>query len=321
MLSFVSPLSSAHKMNVSVSKSYEPHELKLLQTGYTIPVGTSGAKVTLDTMISRSQPSSANFGSNLQIYGSENRMGASASVPVLRGRYYNLYGNLDFTSRNVESTSSLNLTDTMDRIRKVSTGFVLDFSDVLQGMNIIRVDGVHGLPVFGATRKEQGNKSRPTGDPRFYLVNFFASREQHIFGPFSLYGLAHGQVSFSPLLSAERFRGGGMPYNKAYPNSAITGDSGVEEKLEFRYTKPMENFLKHYMVYFYASQIQIWNRTEEVAEKKKGKANAIGIGGRATFQSGPTLELEYGRPTTATVNNQRYKSKILMGFTYAMNNG
>jgi hemolysin activation/secretion protein len=211
----------------------------------------------------------------------------------------------------------------MDRIRKVSAGFVLDFSDVLKGMNIIRLDGIHGLPYLGATRKTQQNKSRLKGDPRFYMVNFLVSRDQHLFGKFSLYGLVHGQAAFSPLLSAERFRGGGMPYNKAYPNSAITGDSGIEQKLELRFTQPVENFLKHYMLYVYTSQIRIWNRAIQpgLGETQKASASGIGIGGRATFQGGPTFELEYGRPTTSIVNNIHYKSKILMGFTYAMNNG
>ncbi len=322
LLSFVSPLNATHKINVSGSKTYEPHELKLLQTGYTMPVGKRGAKVTLDSMVSRSQPSSQNFSSDLQVYGSEDRLSLSSSAPLLRGRYHNLFANFDFTYRNVKSTSSLRLTNTMDRIRKVSAGLVLDFSDVLKGMNILRVDGIHGVPYLGATKRTQGTKSRPGGDPRFYMVNFLASRDQHLFGPFSLYGLAHGQVSFSPLLAAERFRGGGMPYNKAYPNSAITGDTGVEEKLELRFSQSVENFLKNYMLYCYASQIHIWNRgLKQVGETHRQTLRGIGIGGRATFQGGPTLELEYGRPTSGLVNGMRHKSKILMGFTHSINNG
>ena len=111
-----------------------------------------------------------------------------------------------------------------------------------------------------------------------------------------------------------------MPYNKAYPNSAVTGDSGIEGKLELRFIQPMENFLKHYMLYTYFSHIRIWNRSEEIGEKKSELARGMGIGARATFQSGPSIELEYGRPITAVVSNTRYKSKILMGFTHSLNN-
>jgi hemolysin activation/secretion protein len=318
-LSITSPLNATHKINISGSKSYAPRELRLVQTGYSLPLGVNGTRLTLDAMISRSQPDmSAQLG-NRKIYGSEERVGVSASVPIMRGRYHNLYGNLGFTSRNVISTSSIGLDKNTDRIRKLSLGFVFDFSDFFKGVNIFKVEGLKGLPVFGGSLKKDSGKSRQQGNPTFSLVNFFVSRDQSLFGPFSLYAMLNGQVSAHPLLSSERFRGGGMPYNKAYPNSVLTGDSGVETKLEFRYMKPMEHFLKYFMLYAYASEIQVWNRTLEQGEKKYEKARGIGLGARAAFQSGPTLELEYGRPTTGRVNNKRHKSKILMGFSYSMN--
>lgn len=318
-LSIPSPLSATHKINISGSKSYAPKELRLIQTGYTLPLGVSGTKLTLDAMISRSQPNNQTFVSNLQVYGSEDRVGVSAAVPVMRGRYHNLFSNLGFTSRNVTSTSTTAVNNTKDRIRKLSLGFVLDFSDFLKGVNIFKIEGVKGVPVFGTTTKTDGKKSRKQGDPRFSLVNFFVSRDQSLLGPFSLYAMVNGQVTFNPLLSSERFRGGGMPYNKAYPNSAVTGDSGTEAKVELRYTRPMEHFLKYFMLYAYASEIQIWNRTIEIGEKKFEKARGIGLGARAAFQDGPILEIEYGRPTTSKVSNIHYKSKILMGLSYSMN--
>lgn len=319
MLTVTSPLHATHKINISGSKSYDPHELKLLQTGYTVPVGFEGAKVTLDTMMSRSNPSTAAFSSNLQVYGTEDRIGLSGSAPLVRGRYHNLFSNITFTARNVESKSSIGLTNTKDRIRKLSLGFVLDFSDVLKGLNILKFGFIKGVPVLGATKNNSTTKSRLSGRPDFSLTDFFASRDQHLFGSFSFYALIHGQVAFNPLLSAEQFRGGGMPYNKAYPNSAITGDSGVEWKTELRFIRPVEQYLQNYMLYAYFSEIRIWNKVPQAGEKKSGRARGIGVGARATFQSGPTLEFEYGRPITSLVNNQHYKSKVLLGFTYSLN--
>lgn len=318
-LNIPSPLSATHKISISGSKSYAPKELRLIQTGYTLPLGVSGTKLTLDAMISRSQPDMSSFLGNRKNYGSEDRVGVSASVPVMRGRYHNLFGNLGFTSRNVLSQDTVGLTNKTDRIRKLSLGFVLDFSDFLKGVNIFKVEGVKGVPVFGTTEKTSDKKSRAQADPRFSLVNFFVSRDQALFGPFSLYAMMNGQTAFNPLLSSERFRGGGMPYNKAYPNSAVTGDTGTEAKLELRYMHPMEHFLKYFMLYAYASEIKIWNRTIEIGEKKFEKARGIGLGARAAFQDGPTFEIEYGRPTTGKVNNIHYKSKILMGLSYSMN--
>lgn len=318
-LSVTSPLNATHKINVSGSKSYAPREMRLIQTGYTLPLGVSGTRLTLDAMISRSQPDNTGFLSSRQVYGSEDRAGISASVPLMRGRYHNLYSNIGFTARNVTSSSNSIIDTKKDRIRKLTLGFVLDFSDFFRGVNIWKIEGVKGVPVFGGSKKGSANKSIAKADPNFSLVNFFVSRDQTLFGPLSLYAMANGQVSAHSLLSSERFRGGGMPYNKAYPNSALTGDSGVETKVELRYTRPMEHFLKYYMLYAYASEIQIWNRNVEIGEKKYEKARGIGLGARAAFQDGPTLEIEYGRPTTGKVSNTHYKSKILMGFSYSMN--
>lgn len=319
MLSVSSPLNSTHKINVSGSKSYDPKELRLLQAGYTLPLGTRGAKLTLDTMASRSKPSTDGLPVDLKNYGTEDRIGVSTSVPLVRGRYHNLFLNAGFTARNVESTSLNETSNSMDRIRKASLGLLLDFSDALQGVNILRLEGVKGVPLFGTTARTSGRKSIAKANPRFSLVNYFISREQFLGGPFSLYGMVHGQKAFSTLLSSERFRGGGMPYNKAYANSALTGDSGMEGKVELRYSGTMDDFIKHYMFYTYFSQMKTWNREPDYGEKNSERARGLGVGARATFYGGPTLEFEYGRPLSNVVGGNRVKPKFLMGLSYSLN--
>ena len=186
-----------------------------------------------------------------------------AFYPIIRSRDMNLNVGLSFEARDSTSdvlasdqssdTSTASSSDvnsaiasiasstlsrhkfTNDRLRSVTAKINFDFADEWGGVTQIIPSFTRGLNIFQATDKTS-DASNPLAPAEYSKFNLYLSRNQHLFGKFSLFAALSGQLSDSLLSSYNQFQLGGSQFGRGYQPGIIQNDNGVAFAIEPRFT-------------------------------------------------------------------------------------
>ncbi len=203
--------------------------------------------------------------------------------PFIRSRSQNLYGDIGFDARNLESSNSLESEDRRDHIRAVRVGARYELLDTLFGVGINSADLVisKGVDWLGASDEGDTRLTRLLGDPTFTKANLELQRLQHIVSNVNLLVAATGQWANNPLLSSEEFGVGGISYGRGYDPSEITGDDGVAAKVELQWNDPVKiQYLDNLQLYSFYDFGKVWNKDATTLAGKIDSLASVGFGAR-----------------------------------------
>jgi hemolysin activation/secretion protein len=90
------------------------------------------------------------------------------------------------------------------------------------------------IRALGGTDASQFAVKRYNADPNYIILRPSLTRQQVIFGNWSLVGKVDGQVASGPLISNEQYAGGGVDSVRGYTEAERLGDNGARASLELR---------------------------------------------------------------------------------------
>ena len=226
---------------------------------------------------------------------------SSLSFPVIRSRALNWY--LHGRAHYIDSRTKI-LSDILydDRLRTLTLGTSFNASDHFRGYNAIAFDWVHGFKMWGATRKDSVEKSRPRGKSNFDKVMLTLSRIQNFNHRWSMLFSLDGQVSADHLLSPEQISVGGGFYGQAYDPSEISADTGGKGRAELRFDflhTPTIHQSQVFIAYDYGSVIYLHH---EPGESIRQTLSSYGGGWRLNLWGHMALTLEAARPVAREVD-------------------
>lgn len=228
---------------------------------------------------------------------------------------------LDFKNLRNDLYNAAALTrETRDKIRNLRLETTFDMADSLGGVNLVNVSVTQGIKNLGAEIKTgtgSQQSTRPDGRLDFTKFELSLSRSQTLGGGFSAFAQVNSQYAATSLLSPERFSFGGAPFARSYESNFLSGDSGIEAKLEVRYTQPFDNFFKWVQLYGYYDYGMVWNNKPLGSEKAFLAAPGVGGGIKTKLMYGFSSHLEYGFPLKERVNTNKAKKRLYFGLTYS----
>jgi hemolysin activation/secretion protein len=236
----------------------------------------------------------------LDVRGQDKAFTLTLAHPFIRSREKNLSAGLSFRYEDV-TTEELGVRVADDRIRSLSAHGSYDFSDAWRGITQITGGMSHGLPIIGATPDDNPIPSRIDGKTDFVKFNLAASRKQELPRGFSILAQAEGQYSPDSLLASEQFAFGGLPFGRAYDPAELTGDSGLAESVELRYTPAIAaTYLRTAQFFTYYDAGQVFNHIHPTLPGTLTAASA-GLGVRVTPTPFLFTSLQADKPLTRIV--------------------
>jgi len=265
------------------------------QVSHEEQLDDDGTKLTLSGGRTRTNPGYKL--KDFDVQGEDVTLAADISHPFIRSRQSNLYGDIDFDTRNTD-TDELEQFQTGDRLRVLRAGGAYDFVDNFQATNKIQTQISKGFGWFDSSTPD--TRSNLRGQTNFYKATAQASRQQPISGPFALYIAGTGQLSSDALLSAEQFGLGGAQFGSAYDPSEITGDSGAAGRVELQFTSATQANLGYQLYGFYDIG-KVWVRDAAAGTKPEQSLADAGIGTRFMILEPLSASLELAFPLTRAV--------------------
>lgn len=143
-----------------------------------------------------------------------------------------------FDFKQIQNFALSSLTS-YDKLRIVTTGFLIDHYNPAQGRDYLNVRMGVGIPHFlGGLKATALHSSRPPSGGRFILFNADYDRLQHLWKDCYLY--LHGSLQYSPnqLTVPEQLYIGGSDTVRGYPLACALGDWGYYANIELRIPPP-----------------------------------------------------------------------------------
>ncbi|WP_435640266.1 ShlB/FhaC/HecB family hemolysin secretion/activation protein [Micavibrio aeruginosavorus] len=283
----------------------QPMELAYFAAGYSQPLGTRGLRLDFDASYTKTEPGYTL--DEFDVKGNASFLGIELNYPVIRSRNTNLYTMFSFDMRDVDTRNNIEDTRT-DNIRALRTGMRLEKLDRVfgAGLNLLDLELAQGLDVLGASSKNDPNKSRPDGDPRFTKLNLELQRLQRLANQWNLLLAARGQWSNGPLLSSEEFGVGGMGYGRGYDPSEIIGDEGIAGKVEVQWNLPGEfGITNSHQLYGFYDAGRVWNDDPTNAKDKANTATSAGVGVRAKIGDTTNVDMTVAVPLNRSVQTMK----------------
>ncbi len=273
----------------------EPKELQLFDLALSVPIGGEGTLLSLGARHNFSYPGGAL--ANLEMRSESTAGRLALSHPFIRTRSETLRGEAGLTVREAETTLS-GQTFNEDSLRVLSLGGTYDFADSWAGANLLQVMLHQGLPVFGATRRDDPLASRAGGRSDFTRITAFASRVQPLIQDIAVAAAVDAQWSPHRLLSSEEFGVGGSQFGRAYDPSELTGDSGAAGRIELQYSPaPLHDWFGYHQLYGFWDIGAVWNHEPGPTHDRRSMASA-GIGVRFNIADALNASFELAKPLT-----------------------
>ena len=277
-------------------------ELAYGAISYTQPIFSDGTKIEL-----RASSTSTNPGFDLtqfNVKGSSQVFSAKVTHPFVRSRALNVYGDIAFDWRDVDSKNDLEPTR-QDRIRSLRLGGKVEFLDTLLGfgINSIDVQLSQGLTFPGASDKNDPLITRPAGDPQYTKMTAEIQRLQRVASGVNLLLAGSGQIASNALLSSEEFGVGGQGYGRGYDPSEIVGDEGFAAKAEIQWDAPYKvPMVEDYQLYGFFDAGRVYNFDSTTQDLVRESISSTGLGVRADFSGGTSGGLSMAIPLTRNVD-------------------
>ncbi|HBR68284.1 MAG TPA: ShlB/FhaC/HecB family hemolysin secretion/activation protein [Rhodospirillaceae bacterium] len=281
-------------------------ELGYFAASYEQPIWNRGTVIEVLGSHTNTRPghSLAEF----DVEGRSNFASVKVTHPVIRSRTTNLYANLGFDARNVNSKN--NIEDTRrDRIRAIRAGGRVEILDTLLGLlgvgiNTANVEVSRGVDILGASDKGENNLTRPQGDPTFTKVEGGLQRLQRLTSNVNLLLAGRGQYSANKLLSSEEFGIGGINSVRAYDPSEIIGEHGIEGKAEVQWNEPYPvEGIENYQLFTFFDAGRIWDEDSTTNDLERESVTSAGFGVRADIttqtQAGAAVAFPLNRDVEA----------------------
>jgi len=201
-----------------------------IQTQYTVPLNTDGAKLSLSYATGAFLAGQElNF---LDVRGRATMYGILGSMPLHR----TLTGKSDlafgYWSKSTNNTV-LGLTSSHDEVRELLAAYTSSWSSQ-SAASFLSVSMTTGLgPWLGGTTGGDPLASRQGATDSFLRLNADYSRIMKLGGPF-LVLRGNGQWSTSPLLIPEQYALGGPDSVRGYEQAEFLGDAGYSLSAELR---------------------------------------------------------------------------------------
>lgn len=302
------PWNPEHDLQLRYSQGYHQAEMWSGGIGYTLPINSEGTSFGVDMDVVRSRPAGAL--KQFNVATRENEFSAFLMHPFIRSQDLNLYGNIEFEHTNqvryIKATHEVK----KERSRRAKFALIGQWSDQMRGTNYIKASLIKGLRGMNSVGMTYINRTRPRATAHALYYTLDLKRMQHLWGNFSLGLHLVGQYANSSLLDIDRYRSRGFPFNGAYTPAALSGDSGLEGKIELAYTRQDLESLKFLKVFGYFSQIKVWNRYRDVGEESSACAKGLVFGSQMTLSNKMTAALMYGHPFDGPVGNKSINPQI-----------
>lgn len=254
-----------------------PKEMKYYDLSYTALLGSNGLNVTGGKSYSLTHA-----GFTLQpakIQGTATTYYVNASYPMIRARDASLTLNGGFSYLD-STVTSLGTLLYIDHLRVANFGGIYSFADRLNGVNNIDLHLRQGLNLAGSTTNTHSTlTSRFGGSAVFTKLTTLLSRQQPIYGRYSVFAQFSGQYAHEPLLASEQFTFGGSQFGRAYDSAELIGDRGMAGSVELRANFLPDKFLLQFIQPFiFYDEGVIWNIKNLANTKQKQSAASTGFG-------------------------------------------
>ena len=279
-------------------------ELGYGMVSYGHTLNASGLKVDLTASYTSTDPGYTL--ADLGVHGTSRFLGAALSYPAIRTRSTNLYTTLKFDTQDVETRNDFEDTR-KDSIRALRGGVRVEHLDALlgAGLNTLDLELSKGLDLFGASEREDANKSRAEGDSGFLKLTAEYQRLQRLAPQWNLLFGVKGQLSNDALLSAEEFGVGGMSYGRGFDPSEIIGDEGLAGKLELQWNMAGELAFTHSnQFYGFFDAGRIWNDDPATNSQKSDTVTSAGLGVRSRIMDYTAMDMALAFPLNRDVETQ-----------------
>jgi len=326
------PLGAVGSLSLGLSSGLFPAEkLRVFITQYSMPVGSSGAVMSLGALSAAARPRASL--SSLGILSESSSIGPRFRIPIFRAVAQSLF--FDFgLSLNRSETFLLAKTDaetplTSDRTTVGDVGLSYQHSGFLGGTSQVGLTLQRGLNALGAYKQisygsDLTTYPRPSSegfDSHFAKRTLSFIRLQSLPGPYSLAAAVQVQDSNDPLLAGDKVAFGGPIIGRGYDSGAITGDRGYGGIVEFRWDRPeplpwswaAEAKLQAFMAYDFAHATTLARPLAEVAATKATIASTS-LGTRFRTPGGLSIEAMVARadrPVAST--DPRPNPRFLIG--------
>lgn len=296
-----SALGLSEKISARGILSANTNELKFGDIAYQMPIGYEGTKFKILAGHTITHPGSTLRGLGLE--GTTDLFELTLTHPFIRSRKENLSGRVLFDIKNTNTDADeINLYD--DKTRTMTLGGTYDLADSWNGVNLVDISGTQGFDILDATDNNNA-RSRANGSTVFTKFNFQASRLQTISGPLGVLFAASGQYSFDPLLAGDEFGIGGVDFGRGYDFSEITGDQGLDGKIEIQYGIDVDSsILNSLQLYTFYDAGAVWQRAQLAGEKGKSSLTSVGLGTRFNLFNTASGYVELAKPLTRKIASE-----------------
>ena len=254
-----------------------------------------------------------------EIKSASTNFGAAFDYSVIRQRQDNLNARIAFEIQDTAS-NILGTPLTRDYTRVLRLGLNYQIADNWNGQSAVNGTLSQGLSILGASPAGQLNLSRANATPDFTKFDFDISRLQSITENWDLYSALSAQMASGPLYSSEQFGYGGQAFGRAYDNSEITGDQGIEGSTELRYGGIKPRYHVQPVPYGFYDMGAVWNIDDPTDPYESGSSAGMGV--RLATDFGLTCNFGLAFPLTRPIatplygngKNPRYFFSLVFGF-------
>lgn len=253
-VNFNSALTAGDALDLGVSTVPDAvKDLKFGRLSYDLPVGSDGFRIGASGSFGEVRPDDTRRQVDTRTASQAYELRGSFVPIKSRDTSLTLAAALALNDEKNEDTSGVIYED---RVRTASLLADYKVKDMFAGWNYVTLGLKQGLDGFGATQAPDPLSSRAGATPHFTVYSAAYSRLQPLFGPWSVYGRAYGQLASGPLFSSQSFSLGDAGFGPGY----YSGDNGFAGLVELRFSQNVNReLLKSYQLYGFIDGGTTWN--------------------------------------------------------------
>ncbi|MDR0476566.1 MAG: hypothetical protein LBH14_01310 [Desulfobulbaceae bacterium] len=264
------------KTTISYNQAFNYREYHSIELAESYQF-SSGLLLQGSYAYSASPDPSTDFARQFGYSTDSNTVTVGASYPFIRSRDVNLSAGLSFVSRDTRG-DALDQRLSTDRLRGLTATVTFDMADAWRGVTQVIPSFTSGLNIFGAT-DEAWDASNPLAPANYAKFNIYLSRNQQLFGAFSLFAAASAQLTDSPLSSYNQFQLGGAQFGRGFEPGIIKNDNGAAFTIEPRWTHALtgKTAIQPYLFYDWG---RAWSEEDVAGMPDAETLASLGIGVR-----------------------------------------